>query len=158
MRPIGKSGGLAQALASPARFEARAQDDEWEEVGTEMDTPAPFFVFANPGDALEGQLCPPRKVRDKDHYTLEDLHGKLWTLPDHARLSRKLALVDIGDVVKIVYEGEETFESRQFGNVTAKMYTVKRRKAASPDAAPATPSRSMAPGRRDPEDDDNVSF
>ncbi len=122
MRPIGKSAGLAAAPAIPAAA------DDWEEVGGEMDQPAPFFTFSSPGDAIEGQLCPPRTVRDKAHHVIEDLRGKRWTLPDHARLVKKLALIQVGDIVQIVYEGEETIESRTYGTVTAKLYTVKRRK------------------------------
>jgi hypothetical protein len=134
MPRIGKAAGLAAAPSVPA-----GADDEWEEVGGEMDQPAPFFTFANPGDAIEGQLCPPRKVRDKDHFVIEDLRGKRWTLPDHARLVKKLALAQIGDIVRIVYEGEETFESRTYGTVTAKLYTVKRRRPPAAQAAASPP-------------------
>jgi hypothetical protein len=81
MRSIGKSGGLAGALPSPARIQARAQDDEWEEVGDAMDHLIPFYEFAQVGDSVEGQICGMRKVRDRDRYVLEDVAGKRWLLP-----------------------------------------------------------------------------
>jgi hypothetical protein len=134
---------LAAAPPIPA-----GEDDLWEEVGLDVDQPAPFYQFANPGDAIEGQLCPPRMVRDKNHYVIEDLHGKRWTLPDHTRLTKKLAQVQVGDVVRIVYDGEEQFESRNYGTVTAKLYTVKRRRLR---ADVSIPSGGLLPGEDDEE-------
>jgi hypothetical protein len=145
MKPMGKPSGLVAAPVVPA-----VDDAFWEEVGEDVDQPAPFFTFENPGDALEGQLCPPRKVRDKDHFVIEDLRGKRWTLPDHARLTKKLQLAAVGDIVRITYNGEETFESRNYGTVTAKLYTVKRRKLR---ADVPIPSGGPLPGEDDEEDD-----
>jgi hypothetical protein len=142
---FGKARGLAAAPPIPA-----GEDELWEEVGEDVDQPAPFFTFTNPGDAIEGQLCPQRTVRDKNHYVIEDVRGKRWTLPDHARLTKKLALAQTGDVVRIVYNGEETFESRNYGTVTAKLYTIKRRKL-RPDVP--IPSGGPLPGEGDEEDD-----
>jgi hypothetical protein len=151
MRPIGKSAGLAAAPPIPA------DADDWEEVGGDVDQPTPFFTFSNPGDAIEGQLCPTRTVRDKSHYVIEDLRGKRWTLPDHARLVKKLARVQVGNVVRITYEGEETFESRNYGIVTAKLYTVQRRKAAPLASSAQHSSATLARAASEPfhgEEDD----
>jgi hypothetical protein len=156
MRPIGKSGGSVRDFASPARFEARTQDDEWEEVGETSDL-IPFYEFAAPGDMVEGQLCGTRKVRDRDRYVLEDVHGKRWLLPDHANLMKRLADVATGDLLRITYEGESTFESRTYGQVTAKQYRVQRRRSRT-SAHTAAPRSSMTDRRRDPEGDDDVSF
>jgi hypothetical protein len=84
---IGTSG-LAAARRVPARAE-----DEWEEVGEAMDGMIPFFEFKAPGDTLEGHLCGTRQVRGRDCYVVEDLAGKKWTVPDHTRLTKKLALM-----------------------------------------------------------------
>jgi hypothetical protein len=137
---------LAAAPPIPA-----GDDDLWEEVGEDVDQPAPFFTFTNPGDAIEGQLCPQRTVRDKNHYVIEDVRGKRWTLPDHTRLVKKLALAQVGDIVRIVYDGEETFESRNYGTVVAKRYTIHRRRGR---ALGAIPSGGPLPGEDDEEDND----
>jgi hypothetical protein len=156
MPRIGKAAGLAAAPAVPA-----GEDELWEEVGEDVDQPAPFATFANPGDAIEGQLCPPRMVRDKNHYVVEDVRGKRWTLPDHTRLTKKLALVQVGDVVRITYEGEETFESRNYGTVTAKLYTVQRRRTAPPASSARRSSATLARAASEPfpgeEDDSDAS-
>jgi hypothetical protein len=41
-------------------------------------------------------------------------------------------LAAVGDIVRITYGAEETFASGNYGTVTAKLYTVQRRRTRGP--------------------------
>jgi hypothetical protein len=134
MKPrSGKASTLVEEAAPPV------PEDEWEEIEPEEGDGGgltPFFKFPKPGSSIEGTIRGTHEIRGRLVYVIEDPTGKLWLLPDHKRLMTRLSYVAEGDFVEIIRKDDLSFQSSKYGEVTARTYTVRRKRSKTPTVWP----------------------
>ena len=91
-------------------------ESEWKEIGA-----AKVWLPEEEDDEIQGEVLGIQQGAYGMQLVLKTKDGELLT-PSHKVLQNRLALVKVGDVVKIVYTGKE--KSKQKGHQDMSMYSV----------------------------------